>query len=250
MTLFALADLHGVSHADARRIASTVSPYLRHAHRTQELARWQEQAIRKLFLARRPAPVAPMELPNIPRPEGEEEPVSETKPADGMTIKQIAELCEVSESSVRNWIDSAESADLSAKTAEARKTSVAARFTLPETLAIIRSGGKNTLADLLEVNAKSREDAKVAKPATPATLPKLPSGAQLKELRLLTEKGSLSRDDLRYLLGINPSHVMPQVVVIEQKAPRAIAEPAFRALEGIAKNGPAQGELALTGGPR
>jgi hypothetical protein len=73
-----------------------------------------------------------------------------------MTIREIAELCGVSESTVRNWIDiasaSAKIAKPSAETAKAENKPFS--FTLPETLAIIRAGGKNTLADLLAENAK------------------------------------------------------------------------------------------------
>jgi hypothetical protein len=39
MTLYTLADQCGVSHAEARRIASTIRPCLRHAHKAQNLSR-------------------------------------------------------------------------------------------------------------------------------------------------------------------------------------------------------------------
>jgi hypothetical protein len=71
----------------------------------------------------------------------------------GMTIKDIVEISNVSESTVRNWIASAETAGLSAKTAEAQETKVPARFTLDEVITIIRAGGRATLADLLADNA-------------------------------------------------------------------------------------------------
>jgi hypothetical protein len=75
---------------------------------------------------------------------------------EGMTIKQIAEIANVAESTVRNWIGSAKSAEITAKIAEARKTSIAAQFNLTETLAIIRAGHRFTLADLLEQNANNK----------------------------------------------------------------------------------------------
>jgi hypothetical protein len=73
-----------------------------------------------------------------------------------MTIKQIAELATSGETTIRRWAEkaSAKMADISAKMAKARETSVAADFTLPETIAIIRAGGNDTLADLLAENAK------------------------------------------------------------------------------------------------
>lgn len=84
--------------------------------------------------------------------------------AEGMTIKQIAELCGVSESTVRNWIDkAAASAKIAKPSAETAKVSNEPfRFTLADTLEIVRAGGKDTLADLLASNAASAETAKVS----------------------------------------------------------------------------------------
>jgi len=77
-----------------------------------------------------------------------------------MTIKQIAEICQVAERTIRDWVAkaSAKSADLSVKSAEV-KTGVGYKFTLPETLAIIRAGGRSTLADLLQENAQRSQPA-------------------------------------------------------------------------------------------
>ena len=71
-----------------------------------------------------------------------------------MTIKQIAELCQIDESTVRRWIAQASGKmpGLSVKMTEAQRTKKPARFTLTETLAIIRAGGRSTLADLLQKN--------------------------------------------------------------------------------------------------
>lgn len=91
-----------------------------------------------------------------------------------MTIRQIADVCEQGESSIRRWIDqaSAKMASLSVKMADALKSKKPAQFSLDETLAIIRAGGKNTLADLLAQNAKT-------------TAPKraIPCGSQLEAFR-------------------------------------------------------------------
>ena len=112
----------------------------------------------------------------------------------GMTIRQIAQLCGVSESTVRNWIDlaaaSAVIAKPSAETAKASNTPFS--FSLPDTLAIIRAGGNGTLADLLAENAQPKA----------AKLPKLPSGAQLHELFAFFKAGAVSKAHIRQLLGL------------------------------------------------
>jgi transcriptional regulator with XRE-family HTH domain len=74
---------------------------------------------------------------------------------NGMTISQIAELCGVEERTVRRWLKRASDkmSGLSDKMSEAFKTKTPATFTLEETVAIIRAGGNETLADLLAQNA-------------------------------------------------------------------------------------------------
>ena len=73
---------------------------------------------------------------------------------EGMTIKEIAELCNVAESTIRNWIDSAKIAKPSAEIAKA--TNEPFRFCVEDVIAIIRGGGRATLADLLADNAARR----------------------------------------------------------------------------------------------
>jgi predicted transcriptional regulator len=75
-----------------------------------------------------------------------------------MTIKEIAELCGRAQSTIRNWITSANSADLSAKIAEAQQAKKPANFTIEETIAIVRAGKNETLANLLAENAQNREN--------------------------------------------------------------------------------------------
>jgi hypothetical protein len=78
-----------------------------------------------------------------------------------MTIKQIAELCEAGVQTIRDWlkagtekIGSAGTETVSARNKIAKAGhGRAALFTLEETIAIIRAGGNNTLADLLAQNA-------------------------------------------------------------------------------------------------
>jgi hypothetical protein len=163
----------------------------------------------------------------LPPPEG--------KGSEGMTIKQIAELCEAGETTVRRWIDqaSANMADLSAKTAEARETSKPARFTLPEVLAIIRAGGKGTMADLLADNAAK----KGPKAAKATAVPKI-SAALIRECRLAAKDRVLSSFDIHYLLGIPEIRV--EVKSSEPaKAPLAIAEAAFEKIGELFEGAPA-----------
>ena len=111
-----------------------------------------------------------------------------------MTIKEIAGLCEVSESAGRSWIaKTAESAGLSAKTANSQGKGPA-RFTLEETLAIIRAGGKNTLADLLQENAARHKGI--------ASATRLPNGAQLHEIYRLFHEKALTPAHAQRLLGV------------------------------------------------
>ena len=95
----------------------------------------------------------------------------------GMTIRQLAKLCGVGQSTIRRWADTAsvKMAEISAKMAKARKTSRAALFTLEETIEIVRAGGNTTLADLLLENAQRNGQA--------GRLSRLPNGKQLEEMR-------------------------------------------------------------------
>lgn len=81
-----------------------------------------------------------------------------------MNIKEIASLTGKAESTIRSWVSSAKTAGASAiiaqvsdKMAEAKKTQKPADFTLEETIAIIRAGGNDTLANLLMQNAKTQK---------------------------------------------------------------------------------------------
>jgi hypothetical protein len=69
----------------------------------------------------------------------------------------------------------------------------------------------------------------VAYATQPATFIKLPSGAQLHELRLMAEKEKISREDLRSLLGL-PIVITTERRRIEAKASPEEGEKAFRKL--------------------
>lgn len=112
----------------------------------------------------------------------------------GMTIKQISGTANVSEKTIRNWIQKASVnlPQISGKTTEARRKSKPARFTLEETIAIVRAGGNKTLADLLLQNARQTE--------RQYRVNRLPNGKQLEEMRRIfgEQEASLRID---FLLG-------------------------------------------------
>ena len=63
---------------------------------------------------------------------------------NGMTIKQVAELCQVDERTIQRW------AAIAGDKMSSSTSTYPAAFTLPETIAIIKAGGRSTLADLLQ----------------------------------------------------------------------------------------------------
>lgn len=133
-----------------------------------------------------------------------------------MTIREIAELCGVDERTVQRW----------ARVAGDKMPSVADKMSagghgkptalsLDETLAIVRAGGKTTLAALLAENAAKR----------PAAAPKLPNGSQLAGLARLVEKKTISPYQAQLLLGVaipreNP---LPEVPMSAEEASAAFA---------------------------
>lgn len=150
-----------------------------------------------------------------------------------MSIREIAELCEVAESTVRSWIGkTAETAGIIAKTADSQGKAPVA-FALPEVLAIIRAGGKNTLASLLEDQTRQK----------PSQF-KLPSGTQLHEFRMIYGKDAASRMD--FLIGFSRQVAANQAPLTDEE--RRIVDAAFPRLRLLAERGPSQGELALGGG--
>jgi hypothetical protein len=135
---------------------------------------------------------------------------------------------------VRNWIDKAAAGyevdtpekssgegrkkipgmpELKIKSLEASENGIAVRYTLNETLAIIRAGGKNTLADLLADNAQ--KSAAPAVPPRPSRYPffdRADCAAVLAELRQCYAANLLSRDAFNniVLCGI-PATVLRRV---------------------------------------
>lgn len=82
---------------------------------------------------------------------------------EGMTIRQIAEICGVDERTAQRW--AVKAADKMPSVADKMSSAghgKAAKFTLEETLAIIRAGGRHTLADLLAENARDQSSSGLA----------------------------------------------------------------------------------------
>ena len=144
---------------------------------------------------------------------------------EGMTIKEIAGICDVSESTVRNWIGSAEIAKPSAEIAKA--TNEPFRFNLIDTLKIIRAGGRSTLADLLQENAGKRisdvPDKSVRNKTSKLT------GALAREYRLAAEHDLITIVQFQQLIGLSPSSptdtppflMLPEQISEEEKGVRA-----------------------------
>jgi len=84
-----------------------------------------------------------------------------------MTLKEIAGLLGKTDRRLRQWITSEKSSDdlrkkfpmISEKISEAYRKKKPADFTLDESIAIVRAGGNETLANLLAENALNRDTA-------------------------------------------------------------------------------------------
>ncbi len=120
-----------------------------------------------------------------------------------MTIKEIAQVANVEERTVRRWAEKAADKMSAIKDKmSASSPAYPADFTLPETIATIRAGGNETLADLLEQNAKE-------KPAKSRRVNGLPNGKQLEQFRLMMQAGG---DQARLALHLAGLDVMGQGV--------------------------------------
>lgn len=122
-----------------------------------------------------------------------------------MKTKEIAEVCNVSERTVRDWVAkaSAKSAELAAKSAEGR--GVGADYRLDEVILIIQAGGRETLAELLRENA--------GRGLPPATV------EELHAARLDRLEGALA-DLVSVVASLVKSGAVPAA-----RAPLALAEP-------------------------
>lgn len=115
-----------------------------------------------------------------------------------MTIKEIAEIASAGETTIRRWaeIASGKMAGLRAKMAGAQESKKPADFTLEETIAIIRAGGNETLADLLAQNAKEKTTPKKKQVSG------LPNGKQIEQLRLMMQAGGNQERLAMHLAGM------------------------------------------------
>lgn len=110
-----------------------------------------------------------------------------------MTLRQIAELTGKTKRTVELWAQKAceETSQICEKISQARSHATAAKFTLDETIAIVRAGGNDTLADLLLQNARQTE--------RDGRIKRLPNGKQLQELREIA--GPKALGILCYIIG-------------------------------------------------
>ena len=118
-----------------------------------------------------------------------------------MTIKEIAKVANVDEVTIRRWAKKASDKmpSVSGKMTGALMTKVAANFTLPETIAIVRAGDNDTLANLLEQNASETATAKAPRAASH----RLPNGAQMLSLaKIYGSQEAAKRMD--FLIGYSP----------------------------------------------
>ncbi|MBD3306567.1 hypothetical protein GF348_09325 [candidate division KSB3 bacterium] len=124
-----------------------------------------------------------------------------------MTIKQIAEIAEKSHQTVGRWIESVKSKMDTVKSKMDKATpNNPAQFNLAETIAIIRAGGNQTLADLLLENATSQYKNK----ETPEKLLKaVLNGAALDRFMKLYGKEEACKR-LDFLMGYEQSQKMIQ----------------------------------------
>lgn len=120
-----------------------------------------------------------------------------------MTIKEIAQTANVDKTTVQRWIKrvpDAKRIELDAKCTKAQREQKEADFSLEETLAILRAGGNETLADLLAMNAKA-EVTRPSQASQPAK--KLPSGAQMTAmLKVYGQAETVKRLD--FVIGYKP----------------------------------------------
>ncbi len=124
-----------------------------------------------------------------------------------MNIKEIAKLTGKSRRAVEYWASKCDkSSHVCAKIAEARTKKRAADFTLEETIAIIRAGGNDTLADLLHENATSRKDSEL-------TLTK-------RDISVFSEAVSMTIARTIEVFGLRPAALNPSITASLPPAPK------------------------------
>lgn len=145
------------------------------------------------------------------------------EPERTMTVKQIAEAVGKDPATVSRWVSvvSAKVQEVYCKVQEAKATSKPARYTLEEACQIIEGGMGKAAADVYRTNAVN-----AALSLQPTRKAKLPSGAQLREMRLGMPQSEFQKR-IDFLIGYS-SH---QPRVFAREAPELAT--------------PEQGELAF-----
>jgi len=148
--------------------------------------------------------------------------------SDKMTVRQIASTAGCNHKTVRKTVE-----ELFPGRAQ---NGIRLEFTRQEAIKIMEKLPKRAMIEKPSQEGEGQLPENGKALSAKRGSPRLPSGAQLRELRLMAEKDKISRDDLRELLGL------PLVIVSakprDEKAAPAIAEKGFGQLRLIAENGP------------
>lgn len=118
-----------------------------------------------------------------------------------MTAEQIAKTCGVQERTVQLWAKKAgENISSVAEKISSAGHGKPARFSLEETISIVRAAGRYTLAVLLEENAK--------KSSGDSRIDRFPNGVQLTELRRIFGPREAARR-VDFAIGYSRDQALP-----------------------------------------
>lgn len=136
-----------------------------------------------------------------------------------MTVREIAQVTGREERAVHNWVKSysAKNAEVSAKIAEAKATSIAADYTIRETLSIIEEGMGKAAADIYRANAEQEQKPKKTTPY---------SAALIREVRLTLGKEAAAA----LLIGLPVDAKKPLAI----EAPKTLPEEVARQVYAVA----------------
>jgi hypothetical protein len=211
MTVGDLANECGLSKYAAIQIARSRIPGFARIHKGEAYGLTKNDVVklRPLFIAARPAPRPIPKLAEIPMSETKTEEVPTMEHTEGFDLGLVSQKTGIPEGSIKSLLS---------RNPELQKPPYS----------IKAMGARIFFLPFVEWLATHKGSAlRVAHATQPATFIKLPSGAQLHELRLMAEKGKISREDLRSLLGL-PVAVSTGRPRIEAKASLEEGEKAFQ----------------------
>lgn len=150
-----------------------------------------------------------------------------------MTIKELADFIKYERRTVELWAKKAseKNTQVCEKISQARKTRIAANFTLTECLEIVRVSGNETLAELLDSASRA---------STISQLPKtkLPNGVQMQAITNLYCKGAIDKNQVAIALGLPlqvtaPTKEPSLVPVVRNQEPLLNPEAVEAGLRGV-----------------